>query len=69
MSSYAVVWKSNPVAKQVKCCTIQSFKGLESSVIILAELGHIYPDKINEMMYVAMSRAKDYLIVIGQLPD
>jgi len=68
-SHYAVVWKSNPVARQVRCCTIQSFKGLESSVIILAELGHIYPDKINEMMYVAMSRAKDYLIVVGQLPD
>jgi len=65
---FALTWKSNPIANQARCCTIQSFKGLESPVIVLTELGHVYPGKATELMYVAISRTKDYLVVIGQLP-
>jgi hypothetical protein len=65
---FAPTWKMETVANQVTCCTIQSFKGLESPVIILTELKHVYPPKAEELLYVATSRAKDLLIVIGQLP-
>lgn len=65
---FAPVWKLNTIANQVSCCTVQSFKGLESPVIILTELEHLYPQKATELLYVAISRAKDYLVVVGQLP-
>ena len=64
----APVWKLKTVANQVACCTIHSFKGLERPVIILTELEHVYPKTAEELLYVAMSRARDHLIVIGQLP-
>ena len=65
---FAPTWKSKTVANQVMCCTIQSFKGLERPVIILTELEHVYPKKAEELLYVAMSRARNHLIVIGRLP-
>ncbi|RMG93537.1 MAG: hypothetical protein D6706_15115, partial [Chloroflexi bacterium] len=65
---FAFTWKPNPVANQVRCCTIQSFKGLESPVIFLTELAHVYPNKAMELMYVATSRARDYLVVLGKMP-
>ena len=65
---FAPVWQLKTVANQVACCTIYSFKGLERPVIILTELEHVYPKTAEELLYVAMSRARDYLIVIGRLP-
>ncbi|HRE46764.1 MAG TPA: NERD domain-containing protein [Aggregatilineales bacterium] len=53
--------------------TIQSFKGLERPVVIVSELRraiHMYkePETYENLVYVALSRAKHYLIVIGGLP-
>ena len=42
-------------------CTIQAFKGLENSVIILVDIDSI-SDK--QLMYVALSRARTALYVI-----
>lgn len=50
------------------CCTIFAFKGLERDVVILAE-----PDKIQgsvereQLIYVALSRARFHLIILGDL--
>ena len=52
----------------LRCCTIFAFKGLERDVVILAE-----PDKIQsnaereQLIYVALSRAKFHLIIFGNL--
>ena len=51
------------------CSSISAFKGLERKVVILAESDQIWNDKL---WYVALSRAKELLIIIEQgafLPD
>jgi hypothetical protein len=45
--------------------TIRRFKGLERSVIVLCEVdGRIPPEDAEALMYVGMSRAKTYLVVL-----
>ena len=63
-----LVWNLYPDVGEISCCTIHSYKGLESPVIILTELDHLYEDKAEELIYTAISRAKDHLIIIGKLP-
>ncbi len=48
----------------VHCSTIQSFKGLESSVVIVAEICDLPEVKLRELLYVGYSRAKFHLVVI-----
>lgn len=57
-------WERTRNKDQVFCCTIHSFKGLESSVVILCELSGLHTKKQNEMLYVGMSRASHYLVTI-----
>lgn len=59
-------WEQTGDDGQVFCCTIHSFKGLECSVIILCELSGLHPRTQHEMLYVGMSRARHYLVVIAK---
>ncbi len=54
---------------QVHCNTIHAFKGLESSVVILAEVDQWSnrPKDLDPLLYVACSRAKNHLVVL--LPE
>ena len=45
--------------------TVQRFKGLESPVVILWGLDAINLQRSEELLYVAMSRAKSLLVVVG----
>jgi superfamily I DNA and RNA helicase len=45
--------------------TIQRFKGLESSIVILWGLDTIDLSQRQELLYVGMSRAKSLLVVVG----
>lgn len=53
---------------QILCCTIQSFKGLERPVVIVAGLGdisdHADVTQLESLLYVACSRATSHLIVL-----
>jgi len=53
---------------QILCCTIQSFKGLERPVVIVAGLGDISDNaelnQLESLLYVACSRATSHLIVL-----
>jgi hypothetical protein len=55
-------------AQQILCCTIQSFKGLERAVVIVAGLGDISDQaeltQLESLLYVACSRATSHLIVL-----
>lgn len=53
----------------VRVCTIYSFKGLESAVIILTELDKLYPDVAQQLMYVGLSRARNHVVVLGDQSD
>lgn len=56
-----------PMAARI--CTIHSFKGLESPVVILTELHALRKEIARELMYVGLSRARHHAIVIGDLPS
>jgi hypothetical protein len=45
--------------------TVQRFKGLESPIVILWGLDAIDLQRREELLYVAMSRAKSLLVVVG----
>lgn len=47
--------------------TIHSFKGLERPVVILTELDQLPEAGRTELLYVALSRARNHLVVIGAL--
>jgi hypothetical protein len=63
-----LVWSVTPKQRQVTCSTIRTFKGLERPVIVLTELDSLKPWQAAQMMYVAISRARNQLIVLGDLP-
>jgi ATP-dependent exoDNAse (exonuclease V) beta subunit len=50
--------------------SIHAFKGLESDIVILAETASLATSREGRMLtYVALSRAKHHLIVLGELPS
>jgi superfamily I DNA and RNA helicase len=49
--------------------TIHSFKGLERAVVVLTELEHISAEEQTSLLFVALSRARNHLIVLGELPE
>jgi hypothetical protein len=46
-------------------CTVQSFKGLERSVVVLAVNGFNYDAVEREVLHVGMSRARSLLVVVA----
>jgi ATP-dependent exoDNAse (exonuclease V) beta subunit len=52
-----------------RVCTIHSYKGLESPVVILTELHALRAEITNQLLYVGLSRARHHAIVIGYLPE
>ena len=58
-----------PQRNALTCCSIYAFKGLERAVVILAELDKIqHPAECEQLIYVAFSRAKQHLILLGNVP-
>ncbi len=49
----------------ILCETIRRFKGLERPVIILVELPEDDPAKLDRLLYIGASRARQHLVVIG----
>jgi hypothetical protein len=54
---------------QVKVTSIARFKGLESDVVILAELDQAYHETRDALLHVGISRAKHHAVIVGQLPE
>ncbi len=70
LGNFIVTWQLDtemPMAARI--CTIYSFKGLESAVIILTELHALRPDIRDQLLYVGLSRARNHVVVIGGLPS
>lgn len=65
-----LTWSDTPGPGEVRITTIHAFKGLESPVIILAE-GDRVPeyDSHDALLYVGLSRARQHLVILGELPD
>jgi transcriptional regulator with AAA-type ATPase domain len=48
--------------------TIQGFQGLERPVVVLAELDERSEDRLDQLLYVGGSRARNHLIVLATDP-
>src|SRR5690606_16677379 len=65
-----LTWSTSPGPDQVRVSSIHAFKGLESDVVILVETDHLAANRAGpRLVYVALSRAKHHLIVLGHLPS
>ena len=75
VGSYTLVSEAGPEgaplpaptsAWEVRLSTIHRFKGLESPVVILAEIdGRVPADQLAGLLYVGATRARTHLVVIG----
>jgi AAA domain/UvrD-like helicase C-terminal domain/Nuclease-related domain len=55
----------DPLPGEVLATTVHSFKGLESRVVILAEVGERHEEDLERYLYVGGSRARVHLIVLA----
>lgn len=70
LGNFVLTWNMDTdMHMAVRVCTIYSFKGLESAVIILTELDKLYPDVAQQLMYVGLSRARNHVVVLGDQSD
>ncbi|NJO84477.1 MAG: ATP-binding domain-containing protein [Blastochloris sp.] len=69
LGQFRLTWNMNSSDKRtVRVSTIHAFKGLESPVIILTELDAVYKDTLDQLLYIGISRARNHLVIIGELP-
>lgn len=66
---FELMWSGKIKGKRVQVDTIHGYKGLENPVIILTELDGIEEEDVNTLLYVALSRAKHHVVVLGELPE
>lgn len=52
------------IEKGLTFSTVQSFKGLENTFIILFEFDHLLTDEFQRLLYIGISRAKQQLYII-----
>ncbi|MBN2003261.1 MAG: NERD domain-containing protein/DEAD/DEAH box helicase [Anaerolineae bacterium] len=64
--NYTLMETLTPESGEVALLTVQSFKGLESPVVILAGLENdVWPDPVT-VAYVGMSRARNHLVILAR---
>ena len=54
---------------QVLCATIQSFKGMESDIVLITEMSKVRESQEREMWYTALSRARHHVVVFDLAED
>lgn len=70
VGNVTLTWDAEPPPNAVRVSTIHRFKGLDSPIVILAELDQMvgWPNH-NELLYVALSRARSHLFILGECPE
>ena len=56
---------ANPVESKIRYCTAHSFKGLESTVVILTDVEDLSRPEAESLFYVAVSRATERVYVLA----
>ena len=64
-TAWELTWELGDAAGRVVCSSVHAFKGLERPAVIVTELEEIDPAERAELLYVAFSRARQYLAVSG----
>jgi hypothetical protein len=69
LGNFIITWRlDSEMQMAARVCTIYSYKGLESPVVILTELHALHPEIVNQLLYVGLSRARHHVVIIGELP-
>jgi len=55
----------NPQSQLPKFATIQGFKGLDAKIVVLVDVDEIYPKHFSKFIYIAGTRARTLLYVVG----
>jgi predicted ATPase len=63
--AWSATWDLTEAADKVVISTVHGFKGLERPVVVACELEEVDPLDDPELLYVAFSRAREYLVVAG----
>lgn len=70
VGNVALAWNQRSAPGTVRVSSVHSFKGLESDVVILVEPEGLSRGRnAHRLVYVALSRAKHHLVLIGELPE
>lgn len=70
LGQFTLSWRLDVTGPNtIRVSTIHSFKGLESPVVILTEMEEAFLEKREQLAYVGISRARNLLIVLGNLPN
>lgn len=69
IGNFVLTWDLNSnLDNAIRVSTIYSYKGLETAIVILTELDGMLPHLVNQLMYVALSRARHDAYIIGDHP-
>ncbi|MCL4250306.1 MAG: AAA family ATPase [Anaerolineae bacterium] len=69
LGNFIITWNlDTEMSMAARVCTIYSYKGLESAVVILTELDLAREDIRDQLIYVGLSRARHHVVVVGELP-
>lgn len=71
MGNFTLLWDdqpSEPGPDTIRVTTIYRYKGLESAAVLLTELDKAQKDKLDQLMYVGLSRARNHVVVVGEYP-
>ncbi len=69
LGNFILTWQlDTEMQMAARVCTIYSYKGLESPVVILTELHALRTEIADQLLYVGLSRARHHAVVIGELP-
>jgi hypothetical protein len=70
LGNFVLTWDMDTQMRDaIRICTIHSFKGLESPVVILTEMNEARSDISDQLVYIGLSRARNHVMVIGDLPE
>jgi superfamily I DNA/RNA helicase len=69
LGRYRLVRNTATQPMDIRVDTIYAFKGQERAVVILTEMDRPTPTELDRLLYVALSRARNHVVVLGKLPD
>lgn len=69
LGNYTLTWNLEDTRHDHVCVsTIHSYKGLESPIVVLTEIEHAREETREQLIYIGISRARNDLFIIGDLP-
>ena len=70
VGGHLLQWRDQSSEDDIAIETVRRFKGLESTVVVLTEIDPMLDGPASlELAYIAVSRARGYVVVLAPAPD